>query len=64
MTQPFLTDDDYWLCVCAARLADLDPQGADHENEARGLLRDAPYRRLDPIMAADFFVRARAAPVE
>ena len=55
----YLTDDDVWRCVCAARLAELaQPRPTDGawDDLARLLRLDPIYRSLSPVVAAERFV--------
>jgi hypothetical protein len=61
----YLTDDQVWLCVCAARLAELDAgharlAGPDHDAIARRLLADGWARTWSAIEAAERWHRAGA----
>lgn len=51
----FLSDESYWVCVCAARLAELaaEAMGPRHEQLAHLLHADPAWRALDPIAAAE-----------
>ncbi|MBC7939586.1 MAG: hypothetical protein H7Z19_07430 [Chitinophagaceae bacterium] len=61
MATRYLTDTDAWLCICAARLAEIsDLSATDCDAVAHDLYRDEVLRRLDPIAAAE--THAAAGP--
>jgi len=71
MPNTYLSDTDVWICVCSARLEELDRReglrhlhGANYGNVALGLLRDDGYRSLDPALAAEVCLHATEAPAE
>lgn len=64
--RPFLDDAAHWLCICSARLLELDTSGrkrVDCEALATELYQVEIYRRMDPVDAAEEHVRAHWARV-
>ena len=60
MSAQFLSDDDLWVCVCAARLAELDREGRSL-NQFLSVATDLRCRRelgvLNPVQAAECYAR-------
>lgn len=59
MPSPFLSDDTMWHLVCAARLAEIDPQGCDpkaHAALAQRLQADPHFARMLAVQAAEAFI--------
>lgn len=60
-----LSNEDFWICVCAARLSELQPPGrplahAACSDLAIQLYALPSYRTLEPVAAAEAHVRSMA----